>query len=802
MNTINRDIKSNERNITLKLKGMSCAACANTIERGLSKLPGVKEANVNFSIERGNVVYDPDQVKPDDMVKKVRALGYDVVFDRTQLMLIGMSCASCANTIERTLNKLHGVVKATVNFAAETAAVDYYGGEIDVQDMIKAVRKAGYDAREKEEGVDIESQEREKQAKSLWTSFVISAVLTIPLVLNMILEMGFGVMTFLSNPFFQLIIDTPIQFGIGSRYYKNAYHAIRGGSTNMDVLIAMGTSVAYFYSLANMILGNYHQLYFEAAAVIITLVLLGKYFESSAKGKTSEAIKKLMGLRAKTARVIRNGTETDIPVEDVETGDTVVVRPGEKIPVDGIIIKGYSSIDESMLTGESIPTEKKEGDEVIGSTINKTGSFNFRATKVGKDTALAQIIKMVEDAQGSKAPIQRLADRISGIFVPAVILIAAATLLVWTFVLGRFADGLVAAVSVLVIACPCALGLATPTSIMVGTGKGAENGVLIKGGEHLERTQQINTIIFDKTGTITKGKPEVTDVISLDGTDVDEILKIAAMAEKNSEHPLGEAIINKIAEKQLQIGDPDKFDAIPGQGVVAEVEGNEIYLGNKRLIYSKNMELSEKASSLLENLENEGKTAMILADKDAVKGIVAVADTVKEGSQEAIEAIKNLGIDIWMLTGDNRRTAEAIAKQVGIDHILSEVLPDSKAEEVTKLKDAGRIVAMVGDGINDAPALAAADVGIAIGTGTDVAMETADITLMSGDLRGIVTAIKLSRATMRNIKQNLFWAFGYNMASIPLAAAGMLNPAISGAAMAFSSVTVVTNALRLRRFKP
>ena len=781
---------------------MSCAACANTIEKGLSRLPGVRDANVNFSIERGTVVYNPDEVSLDDMVKKVRALGYDVLFDRTQLMLIGMSCAACANTIEKTLNRLPGVFNAMVNFATETATIDYIDSEVSVRDMIQAVKKAGYDAKEKEEGVDVERQEREKQSKSLWTSFIISAILTVPFILNMILEMGFGIKTFLSNPYFQLVIDTFIQFGIGSRYYKNAYHALRGGSTNMDVLIALGTSVAYFYSLANVTMGNFHQLYFESSATIITLILLGKSLELSAKGKTSEAIKKLMGLRAKTARVIREGKQTDIPVEDVEVGDIVVVRPGEKIPVDGVITEGYSSVDESMLTGESIPAEKKEGDEVVGSTINKTGSFKFNTTKVGKDTVLAQIIKMVEDAQGLKAPIQRLADKISGIFVPAVILIALATFLIWTFVLKDPSRGLVASVSVMVIACPCALGLATPTSIMVGTGKGAENGVLIKGGEHLERTQQINTIIFDKTGTITKGQPEVTDVIGIDGASDDEILRLAAMAEKNSEHPLGEAIVNKAVEKQLQIDDPDRFEAIPGQGVVAEMEGNEIYLGNRRLINNKNIELLEKTVSLLENVESDGKTAMILADKKTVKGIIAVADTLKEGSKQAIKAITDIGIEVWMLTGDNRRTADAIAKKVGINHVLAEVLPENKAEEVTKFKKSGKVVAMVGDGINDAPALASADVGIAIGTGTDVAMEAADITLISGDLRGIVTAIKLSKATMRNIKQNLFWAFGYNMAGIPLAAIGMLNPAISGAAMAFSSVTVVTNALRLRRFEP
>jgi Cu+-exporting ATPase len=545
----------------------------------------------------------------------------------------------------------------------------------------------------------------------------------------------------------------------------------------------------------------HNYLYFEASAVIITLITLGKYLEALAKGRTSEAIRKLMGLQAKTARVIRDGKEIDIPVEQVEVGDIVVVRPGEKIPVDGKIIEGYSSVDESMLTGESIPVEKKVGDEVVGATINKTGTFKFEATKVGKDTALAQIIKMVEEAQGSKAPIQKLADRISGVFVPVVIVIAAITFGVWYFIYGNFTAGLINAVSVLVIACPCALGLATPTSVMVGTGKGAENGVLIKGGEHLERAHRIKAIVLDKTGTITKGKPEVTDLVSLGELQPEEILALAATAEKNSEHPLGEAIVNKAKDAGIDLPDPENFEAIPGHGIYAKINGRKVYLGNRRLMTSKNLP-TEGIENLLEKLENEGKTAMIMAVDDRIEGVVAVADTVKEHSREAIEELKRMGIEVWMITGDNKRTAQAIARQVGIEHVMAEVLPEHKAEEVERLKKQGKITAMVGDGINDAPALAAADVGIAIGTGTDVAIEAADITLMSGDLRGIVTAIKLSRATMRNIKQNLFWAFIYNTLGIPFAALGYLSPAIAGGAMAFSSVSVVTNALRLRKFKP
>nr|WP_277352308.1 copper-translocating P-type ATPase [Caloranaerobacter azorensis] len=607
-----------------------------------------------------------------------------------------------------------------------------------------------------------------------------------------------GIQTILDNGYLQLALATLVQFIIGYRFYKGAYHSLKGGGANMDVLVALGTSAAYFYSLYNLISGV-KEYYFEASAVIITLILLGKMLEAIAKGRTSEAIKKLMNLQAKTARVIRDGKELDIPVEQVVVGDIVVVRPGEKIPVDGIVIEGNSSVDESMLTGESIPVDKKEGDEVIGATINKHGTFKFKATKIGRDTVLSQIIKLVEEAQGSKAPIQRLADKVAGIFVPTVIGIAILTFAIWYFVEGDFTNALINAVAVLVIACPCALGLATPTAIMVGTGKGAENGILIKGGEYLERAHQIDTLIFDKTGTITKGEPEVTDIISFNKSKED-ILKFAAIAEKASEHPLGQAIVKKGEESGIKLTDSEKFNAIPGHGIFAVIEGKEVYLGNRKLMKDKNINIEDIEDEIV-NLESQGKTAMILSINGRAEGIIAVADTVKEHSREAIKQLKSMGIEVYMITGDNERTANAIAREVGIENVIAEVLPEHKAQEVQKLKAQGKKVGMVGDGINDAPALVKADIGFAIGTGTDVAIEAADITLMKGDLRDIVLAIRLSRRTMRTIKQNLFWAFFYNSIGIPLAALGFLNPMIAGAAMAFSSVSVVSNSLRLKRFK-
>ncbi|MTI48847.1 MAG: copper-translocating P-type ATPase [Firmicutes bacterium] len=789
--------------VSIRVTGMTCSACANRVESALSKLEGVEMATVNQVIEKATVEYDKTKITFQDMVEVIKKTGYNVPTEKATLNIEGMTCAACSSRVEKALNKAEGIIEANVNLAMNRGTIEYNEEAISVKDIIGVVEKTGYKAyedKEDEEGSkknDREKEARQKEIKTLKTLFVISAVLSIPLLSAMFFHMA-NVHTILSNGYVQLALATPVQFIVGYRFYKGAYHSLRGGGANMDVLIAMGTSAAYFYSLYNLLEGI-QQYYFESSAMIITLILLGKMFEAIAKGKTSEAIKKLMGLQAKTARVIRDGEEKDIAIDEVVVGDTIIVRPGEKIPVDGEITEGNSSIDESMLTGESIPVDKKTGDEIIGATINKHGTFKFKATKVGKETALSQIIKLVEDAQGSKAPVQRLADKISGIFVPVVVGIAIVTFIAWFFIDGNFTRALINAVSVLVIACPCALGLATPTAIMVGTGKGAENGILIKGGEHLERTHNLNTIVFDKTGTITKGEPEVTDIIVLD-KDEDTILKYAATAEKGSEHPLGESIVNKAKEQKVKLMEFDEFEAIPGHGIFAKIEEDEVYLGNRKLMDDKNIEI-QQAEDKIADLENEGKTAMLMSINNKLSGIIAVADTVKENSLQAINELKELGIEIYMITGDNERTAKAIAKQVGIDNVIAEVLPEHKAEKVENIKGQGKKVGMVGDGINDAPALATADIGFAIGTGTDVAIEAADITLMKGDLRDIVMAIKLSKKTMKTIKQNLFWAFGYNTAGIPLAALGFLNPMIAGAAMAFSSVSVVSNSLRLKRFK-
>ncbi len=797
---------------SLKISGMTCASCAARIEKNLRKMEGVRQANVNFAVEQATIEYEEELVNVEKFREVIEKLGYVPVNTapegKVTLKITGMSCAACAARIEKKLNSLPGVTKAAVNLATEQAVVEYDPGQIKVADMLKAVEALGYQAARAEEvSRDREKEAREKEIGRLKKELTISAVLTSPLLLAMLLSLVGIDVPFLHNEYFQFIIATPVQFGLGFRFYKNAYHALRAKSPNMDVLIAMGTSAAYFFSIYNGFFAPampgmmMKELYFEAAAVIITLILLGKYLEAVAKGKTSEAIKKLMGLQAKTARVIRNGEEVDLPIAEVEVGDIIVVRPGEKVPVDGKIIEGNSAIDESMLTGESLPVEKKAGDPVVGATLNKYGTFKFEATKIGKDTVLAQIIKLVEDAQGSKAPIQKIADQVAGVFVPVVIGIAAVTFLLWSLVAGDLTAGIVNAVSVLVIACPCALGLATPTAIMVGTGKGAENGILIKGGEHLEMAYKINTVVLDKTGTITKGQPEVTDILSLGELETNEILRLAAMAEKSSEHPLGVAIYEKGKSEYGSLPDPEQFTAIPGRGVRAVVEGKEIYLGTRKLMVEQEIDLGASEQAIA-RLEDEGKTAMLMAVDQRLVAIIAVSDTVKETSKEAIAELQRMGIEVYMITGDNRRTAAAIGKQVGITNLLAEVLPEHKAEEVEKLKKQGKVVAMVGDGINDAPALATADIGMAIGTGTDVAMEAADITLMRGDLLTIPAAIRLSRRTMRKIKENLFWAFIYNTLGIPFAALGLLNPIIAGGAMAFSSVSVVTNSLSLKRFNP
>jgi Cu+-exporting ATPase len=791
--------------VTLQVTGMTCAACSTRIEKVLSKLEGVEEAGVNLASEKAKVTYDPSKTNTDNIIEKIQKIGYGVREEKLILSVTGMTCAACSTRIEKVLNKQQGVVKATVNLASEKATVDYVSGKTNVENLIAAIKKAGYGAAPvTKENEEAEKDSRVKEYKQQRRLFIIGTLISVPFLIQMIsdfimLSNPKSPFMFMMSPWTQLLLATFVQFYVGRRFLRGAYNALRGGTANMEVLVSMGTLSAYIYSVVQIFIGGTH-LYFEAAVVIITLIFLGKLLEARAKGQTSEAMKKLLGLQAKTARLIRDGQEIDVPIEQVEVGDIIFVRAGEKIPVDGEITDGSSSVDESMLTGESMPVNKSVGDKVVGASINKHGSFKFKATKVGKDTALAQIVKLVEDAQGSKAPVQRVVDTVVSYFAPIVILIAFTTLVVTYFISG-FTEGLVSAVAVLVIACPCAMGLATPTAIMVGTGKGAENGILFKGAEHLELAHRITTVVLDKTGTITKGEPEVTDIITVDTVKQVELLQIAATAERGSEHPLGEAIVNRAKQDGVLLGEGKDFEAVPGHGISVMVEDRKILIGNKKFMAMHNVQVNDTMVSEMEELEGQGKTAMLIASQGELAGIIAVADTVKETSAKAISQLRNLGIEVIMITGDNKRTAEAIARQVGVDRVLAEVLPQDKSAEVEKLKQDGKVVAMVGDGINDAPALATADVGMAIGTGTDVAIEAADVTLMRGDLQGIVDSIRLSKATMRKIRQNLFWAFGYNIILIPVAAIGLLTPILAGAAMALSSVSVVTNTLFLRRWK-
>lgn len=800
-----------KKEANLQISGMTCAACANRIEKGLKKVEGVHEANVNFALEKTKIMYDPTKTNPQQFKEKVESLGYGIVSDKAEFTVSGMTCAACANRVEKGLNKLDGVNKATVNFALESATVDFNPDEVNVNEMKSVITKLGYKLEVKPDDQDASTDHRLQEIERQKKKFIISFILSFPLLWAMVSHFSFTSFIYLPdilmNPWVQLTLATPVQFIIGGQFYVGAYKALRNKSANMDVLVALGTSAAYFYSvyLSIQSIGSSEHmtdLYFETSAVLITLIILGKLFEAKAKGRSSEAIKKLMGLQAKTATVVRDGTEIKILIEEVVAGDIVYVKPGEKIPVDGEIVEGKSAIDESMLTGESIPVDKTIGDGVIGSTINKNGFLKVKATKVGRDTALAQIIKVVEEAQGSKAPIQRVADQISGIFVPVVVVIAIITFAVWMLFVtpGDFGGALEKMIAVLVIACPCALGLATPTSIMAGSGRSAEYGILFKGGEHLEATHRLDTVILDKTGTVTNGKPVLTDVIVADGFREEEILRLVGAAERNSEHPLAEAIVEGIKEKKIDIPSSETFEAIPGFGIESVVEGKQLLIGTRRLMKEFNIDIEEVSKSM-EALEREGKTAMLIAIDKEYAGIVAVADTVKDTSKAAIARLKKMGLDVVMITGDNTQTAQAIAKQVGIDHVIAEVLPEGKAEEVKKLQANGKKVAMVGDGINDAPALATANIGMAIGTGTDVAMEAADITLIRGDLNSIADAIFMSKMTIRNIKQNLFWALAYNALGIPIAALGFLAPWVAGAAMAFSSVSVVLNALRLQRVK-
>ena len=839
------------RQLTVPVIGMTCANCVASVERNSKKASGVADAAVNFASEKLTISYDPAIQKPKEVLaevmKRVERAGYTIPVAEIDLPITGMTCANCVATVERVLNRLDGVVEATVNFASEKASVRYIPGTIDRGEMAAAVRKAGYDvveAAEGEEAEDAEAAARAAEIRHQQTRLIVGIIFSLPLFLfSMSRDLGFlghWAHDAWVNWLF-LVLATPVQFYVGWDYYTGAYKSLRNGSANMDVLVAMGSSVAYFYSVAVLIaktmgsnvLGDH--VYFETSAVIITLIVLGKLLEAQAKGQTSAAIKKLMGLQAKTARVVRNGEEIDIPIAAVIVGDRVIVRPGEKIPVDGVVVSGASSVDESMLTGESLPVSKAVGDKVIGATLNKQGLLHFEATAVGRQTALAQIVKLVEQAQGSKAPIQRVVDQVSAYFVPAVIGLAVLTFVVWYFAGAGFVPALLRLIAILVIACPCAMGLATPTSIMVGVGKGAENGILFKNSAALEQAHKLDVIVLDKTGTITKGQPSVTDVIASEGigdwglgignrtspqSPIPSLLYLAASAERGSEHPLGEAIVRAAKEQGLALVEPSGFQAIAGHGIGAEVDGHAVLLGNLRLMEQEKVGLNGLGPKAAQ-LQSEAKTVMWLAVDGQASGLIGVADTIKEGSKEAIAALHKLGLQVAMLTGDNQATANAIAAEVGIDpstsagqrRVFAEVLPGDKARHVAALQKEGYRVAMVGDGINDAPALAQADVGIAIGTGTDVAMETADVTLMRGDLRSVPQAIALSQATMRNIRQNLGWAFGYNIALIPIAAGILapfawapdflqqLHPILAAGAMAFSSISVVTNALRLRRVK-
>jgi P-type Cu+ transporter len=797
------------RKISLPVTGMSCAACGRRVEGALSGTDGVLSANVNLATEKAAVEYDPARAGTGALIRAVEDAGYGVEKRESSFGVTGMSCASCVASVEKALLSVPGVIDASVNLAAESATVEYLAGTAGGRELQRSIEGAGYGVVREEEGPieDVRALEYGRLRRRFFVAAALTALVvagSLPMMLG--LEVPGRWLSFVL-----LALATPVQFWAGWRFYTGAWGALRHGRANMNTLVAVGTSAAYLYSaaatLAPWLFGGMADVYFDTSALIITLVLLGRLLEARARGRTGEAIQRLAGMQARNARVVQSGEEIDVPVEDVEIGDEIVVRPGEKVAVDGVVVGGESAVDEGMISGEPMPVVKHVGDEVIGATVNKTGTFRFSATRVGKDTVLAGILRLVEEAQGSKAPIQRLADRISSVFVPAVMVLATLVFLVWLFFGPEpaFTLALMNFVAVLIIACPCAMGLATPTSIMVGTGRGAERGVLVKGGEALESVQRLTTVVLDKTGTLTRGEPRLTDVIPANGISENDLLRLAASAERGSEHPLGEAIV--AGSGHLGLAEPERFDAPTGRGVVATVEGRSVLVGSTSLMRDHGV-FEDGLSPELERLSGEGKTPVLVAVDGEVAGVVAVADTIREEAREAIDGLEKMGLEVAMITGDNEISARSVARELGIDRVLAEVMPEGKSGEIEKLQNEGEVVAMVGDGINDAPALAQADVGIAIGTGTDVAMEASDLTLISGDVRGVGRAIMLSRATMRNIRQNLFWAFAYNVVLIPVAAgvlypffgeAGLLSPVFAAAAMALSSVTVVSNALRLRR---